>query len=563
MINRGVRLLIGGLLLLNVAQAQPTTNNGLDPASTYRKFEQLIRIISDNYVDSVQENKLVEKAIVSMLEELDPHSTYIPKEEVDEMNRDLRGNFDGIGIRFQIFKDTIMVVNTIPGGPSEKVGMMAGDKFVMIDGQKVAGVGIKTNGVREKLMGIRGTKVAVKMYRKGSPELIEYTITRDKIPIYSMDASYMVTKDIAYIKLNNFSATTMAEFYQAMDSLKKQGMKSLVLDLQGNGGGYLSTAEALCDEFLDENKLLVYTQGEHYPRKDTYASAKGKFEKGKLVILVDEGTASASEIVTGAVQDWDRAVVVGRRSFGKGLVQKPWNLSDGSQVRITTQRYYTPSGRCIQKPYDDGVEAYRKEKYDRFSQGEVYTRDSIHMPDSLKFRTLLNNRLVYGGGGIIPDVFVPLDTSENSDYFSALWRKGVFNNFCLDYVDRNRAELAKQYPSFEAFKDRFVADKKIMDQLIAYGEKEGVKFVEKDFNTSRRILEIRIKATIAQNIWDTKTFYPIINELNNSLKKAVEVINGNTFKELKIAYDDSSIKKTGVNRNPEMVNKPLKGTGNK
>lgn len=532
---RAARLLFAGLFLLFVGNSFAQTKP-IDPSVSYRKFENLIRIIYDNYVDSVSEKKLVEKAIVSMLEELDPHSAYIPKEEVDEMNRDLRGNFDGIGIRFQIYKDTIMVVNTIPGGPSEKLGMMAGDKIMEVDGKAVAGVGIKNNGVRDKLMGPRGTKVVVKVKRKGQNDWIEYNITRDKIPIFSMDASYMVTKDIGYIKLNNFSATTMSEFYKAVDSLKKVGMKNMVLDLQGNGGGYLSTAEALCDEFIDESKLLVYTQGRNYPRKDTYASTKGKFEKGKLVVLIDEGSASASEIVTGAVQDWDRALVVGRRSFGKGLVQKPWNLPDGSQVRITTQRYYTPTGRCIQKPYDEGVEKYRQEKYDRLSNGEAYTKDSIKVPDSLKFYTLINKRLVYGAGGIIPDVFVPVDTSESSDYFSALWRKGVFNNFCLEYVDKNREALKKAYPNFETFRTKFVADKKLMDEMIAFGEKEGVKFVEKDFEVSKKVIAVRLKATIAQNIWDYKVFYPVINELNDSLSKAIECINGGTFKEMKIGY---------------------------
>lgn len=530
------KLLFAGPLFFLVLATGKIQAQVLDANSTYRKFEYLIRILSENYVDSVKESKLVEKAITSMLEDLDPHSTYIPKEEVDEMNRDLRGNFDGIGIRFQIHKDTIMVVQTIPGGPSEKLGMMAGDKIVEIDTKGVAGVGIKNNGVREKLMGPRGTKVNIKVYRKNQPQLIEYTITRDKIPIFSMDAAYMVTRDIGYIKLNNFSATTMSEFSKAIDSLKKQGMKNLVLDLQGNGGGYLSTAEALCDEFLDGDKLLVYTQGRTYPRKDTKAMTKGKFESGKLVVLIDEGSASASEIVTGAVQDWDRAVVVGRRSFGKGLVQKPWNLPDGSQVRITTQRYYTPSGRCIQKPYEDGVDEYRKEKYERYENGELYSKDSIKVPDSLKFYTKINKRLVYGGGGIIPDVFVPVDTSENSTYFSALWRKGVFNNFCLEYVDKNRDFFARQYSTFENFRTKFSVDKKLWDEFIAYGEKEGVKFVEKDFNTSKKVMEVRLRATIAQNIWDYKSFYQIINDINPSLKKAVDVINSSTFKELKIVY---------------------------
>ena len=530
------KLLFATSLLLSVVFTRDVNAQTLDANSTYRKFEYLIRIISDNYVDSVKENKLVEKAINAMLEELDPHSAYIPKEEVDEMNRDLRGNFDGIGIRFQIHKDTIMVINTIPGGPSEKLGMMAGDKFMEIDGKPVAGTGIKNSDVRDKLMGPKGTKVIVKMLRKGQKDWIEYTISRDKIPIFSMDASYMVTKDIAYIKLNNFSATTMSEFFIAMDSLKKVGMKSLILDLQGNGGGYLSTAEALCDEFIDGNKLLVYTKGRTYPRKDTFASTKGKFEKGKLVVLVDESSASASEIVTGAVQDWDRALVVGRRSFGKGLVQKPWNLPDGSQIRLTTQRYYTPSGRCIQKSYADGVAEYRKEKYERLDNGEAYSKDSIKVPDSLKFYTQINHRLVFGGGGIIPDVFVPIDTTENSVYFGQLWRKGAFNNFCLEYVDKNREMFKKDYPTFESFRTKFTVDKKLMDEFIAFGEKEGAKYVEKDFNTSKRIIDVRLRATIAQNIWDYKAFYPIINELNNSLKKAVEAINGNNFKEMKIVY---------------------------
>lgn len=528
------RLLFAGIFLVSaITQGKAQT---LDANSTYRKFEYLIRIISDNYVDSVSEKELTEKAITTMLEDLDPHSVYIPKEEVDEMNRDLRGNFDGIGIRFQIYKDTIMVINTLPGGPSEKLGMMAGDKIVEIDGKQVAGNGIKNQGVRDKLMGPRGTKVVVKVTRKGQKDPIEYTITRDKIPIFSMDASYMVTKDIAYIKLNNFSATTMSEFFVAMDSLKKVGMKSLILDLQGNGGGYLSTAEALCDEFISGEKLLVYTKGRTYPRKDTYASVTGKFEKGKLVVLVDESSASASEIVTGAVQDWDRAMVVGRRSFGKGLVQKPWNLPDGSQIRLTTQRYYTPSGRCIQKSYADGVDEYRKEKIERYTHGEFYSKDSIKVPDSLKFYTQINHRLVYGGGGIIPDVFVPVDTSENSTYFAQLWRKGVFNNFCLEYVDKNRNELKKQYPDFETFKKKFVVDKKFTDEFVAFGEKEGVKFNEADYKTSKNLIDVRLRATIAQNIWDYKAFYPIINELNDSLTKAIEVINGNQFKELKIVY---------------------------
>lgn len=529
--------MIAGFMSLGFSQVKNSSTPKyipLDANGTYKKFETLIKYIYENYVDSVEEKKLVEKAITSMLEELDPHSIYIPKEEVEEMNMPLKGNFDGIGIRFQILKDTIMVVNTIPGGPSEKLGMRAGDKIIQVNDKVLAGVKVKTSDVRDNLMGPKGTKVNVKVKRKGEPQLIDFLITRDKIPLYSIDAAYMATKDIGYIKLSSFGETSMTEFARAVDSLKKQGMKNLIFDLQGNGGGLLRTAERLCDEFLSGEKLLVYTQGRNYPYNPTYASTPGRFEKGKLVVLVDESSASASEILAGAIQDWDRGVIVGRRSFGKGLVQKPLYLPDGSQVRITTQRYYTPSGRCIQKSYEEGVEEYRKEKYDRYFSGELLSKDSIKIPDSLKFETKINKRVVYGGGGIMPDVFVPIDTTENSDYFSSLIRKGIFNNFCLEYVDKNRNELKKTYPNFDAFNKKFAADKKLTDDLIAYAEKDGVKFDATGFNTSKRVIEVRLKATIAQNLWDYQVFYQVINQLNDSYLKAIETINGTTFKDMKI-----------------------------
>ncbi|MFZ5554837.1 MAG: S41 family peptidase [Bacteroidota bacterium] len=509
-------------------QPKKETNN-------IEKFSTLYNYISQWYVDSVNTDKLVDDAIRSMLEELDPHSIYIPKEEVDEMNAPLKGNFEGIGIRFQIMKDTIMVVNTIPGGPSEKIGVKAGDKIIKIEDKVVAGVGIKNSNVREHLLGQKGTKVTIEVKRRNEKKNPVFTITRDKIPIYSIDAAYMATDEIGYIKLSSFGETTMSEFFVAIDTLKKQGMKSLIFDLQGNGGGLLQTAIDLSDEFLDQNKLIVYTEGRSFERRDTYTRRTGNFESGKLILLIDESSASASEILSGAVQDWDRGLIVGRRSFGKGLVQKPITLPDGSQVRLTTQRYFTPTGRCIQKPYEEGSEAYHKEKYQRFLSGEMMHKDSIKIPDSLKFETRVTKREVFGGGGIIPDIFVPIDTTDNSDYLDALIRKGVFNDFCLEYVDDNRNKMKKSYPNFKKFKSDFKVDKAVVEEFKTFAEKEGVKFNEKDYETSKTIIHARIKAGIAQNIWDYPCFYEIINEINPIYMKAIESIEDDTFKKMKLA----------------------------
>ena len=389
-----------------------------------RKFGRLLRLVDGYYVDTANVDKLTEKAIVHLLSELDPHSVYISKEEVDRMNEPLQGNFEGIGISFNIHKDTLLVTSIISGGPSEKVGIRAGDRILQVDGKNIAGTGIKNNDVFEMLRGEKGTTVELQVLRRNSDGLLDFSIVRDKIPIHSLDASYMLDDETGFIKLNKFSATTTQEFTEAVKDLRSKNMQNLILDLRGNGGGYLKTAIAMADEFLEPGKLIVYTEGKSYPRNYTYATETGSFEKGRLVVLIDEGSASASEIVSGAVQDWDRGLIIGRRSFGKGLVQRPIPLPDGSSVRLTIQKYYTPSGRCIQKPYDEGVEAYRKERLERYSSGEFFTLDSLKMPDSLKYFTQ-NNRIVYGGGGIMPDIFVPVDTSQTSDYFVDLSRKGV------------------------------------------------------------------------------------------------------------------------------------------
>jgi carboxyl-terminal processing protease len=533
---KGYRIILTVVLsTIAIANTHAQTSPGDDEAQqmAVKKFEALLSYINNMYVDSVKTETLVEDAFVGMLEELDPHSIYIPKKEVQEMNAPLKGSFTGVGIRFQILKDTLMVVQAIPGGPSEKAGIRAGDKFIAIDDEVVAGNGLKNSGVRKRLLGDKDTKVKIMIQRKGS-EPFEVTITRDKIPIFSLDASYMATPEIGYVKLNNFSRTTIEEFRTAVYELQQSGMKDLILDLQGNGGGYLSTAIDLADEFLSGRKLVVYTEGRMNP-KSTYATRKpGLVEEGRLIVLIDESSASASEIVSGAIQDWDRGIVVGRRSFGKGLVQKPVSLPDGSMVRLTTSRYYTPTGRSIQKSYEGGSDAYRKEKYERFQNGEAFSADSIKFPDSLKFETLTTARLVYGGGGIMPDFYVPVDTTETSQYFSSLIRKGVMNAFILNYIDKNRKRLHGNYPDFENFKKDFTADD-LTKELIKYAEKEGIDFDNEQYKRSERVIKTRIKAMVAQNLWDYKKFYEIINQLNNSYNKAIKILEDGSYEKVNLA----------------------------
>jgi len=405
------------------------------------KFSRAMGYISNFYVDTINGPKLIENAIVNLLKELDPHSVYIPKDEVKEMNEPLEGNFEGIGIQFNILHDTIYVISPISGGPSEKVGIRAGDRIININDEIVAGKGISNTGVRDRLLGEKGTIVIVSIKRKGVSELLQFTITRDKIPIFSVDAAYIIDKDIAYIKISRFASTTVDEFVEKAKKLKNDGAKSLILDLRDNGGGYLDKAIELADHFLDDKKLIVYTEGMRVPRKENLATINGIYQDGNVIVLIDEGSASASEIVAGAIQDWDRGIIIGRRSFGKGLVQQQLFLPDGSLIRLTVARYHTPTGRVIQKPYDQGLEEYEKELLTRYQQGELLNKDSINFPDSLKYYTLQNKRIVYGGGGIMPDIFVPLDTTSVSEFYSKMIRTGVLNSFVLDYIDKNRKSL--------------------------------------------------------------------------------------------------------------------------
>lgn len=501
-----------------------------NPLSTSLKFKEVIDQIERNYVDPVDTKKLTETAIVALLEKLDPHSTYIPAEEAQEAQSQINGSFVGIGIRFQIVKDTLMVVATIPGGPSEKLGIQAGDQIVEVDGISIAGVGLKNNEVRSKLMGEMGSKVQVKVLRKKSNAL-NFNIKRDKIPIFSVDAFYMIDKENGYIKLNSFSRSTVEEVQAALKSLKKQGMKNLIFDLQGNGGGLLDAARGVADEFIAGDKLLVYSIGRSQPRSDLTADRKGLWEKGGLIVLTDEYTASASEIVSGAIQDWDRGLIVGRRTFGKGLVQRPTPLSDGSELRITIARYYTPTGRFIQKPYQD-VETYRKDLTQRYLNGEFQHADSIKLPDSLKFYTKVKNRMVYGGGGIMPDVFVALDTSDVTDFYSSLIRGGHVNSYSLDFVNNNREMLKKTYPDINKFIKDFTMDQVRMDDFFAYVLKEDPKLTldEEAYKVSGHAIRTRLKSNIAQDLFGYSESYQIFNDLNEVVQKATLLFKDKSYK---------------------------------
>lgn len=488
------------------------------------KLNNVFSAITNLYVDSVDERKLVETAIVAALKDLDPHSSYIPKEEVEKTNEPLEGSFEGVGIQFQIFNDTILVVQTITGTPAEKVGVKPGDRIVYIDGELIAGQKIQNSDVTKRLRGKKGSEVEVKILRRGVPELILFKIIRDKIPVNSIDASYMIDEEIGYIKINNFGSKTIDEYKAAFFALKKEGMKHLILNLQGNGGGYLNAAIELADEFLSRDKLIVYTEGLRQRRMTSTATAIGGFEQGKLIILVDEYSASASEIVSGAVQDWDRGIIVGRRTFGKGLVQRQIPLSDGSMLRLTTSRYYTPSGRSIQKPYNDGVEKYRKDLADRYEHGEMQHIDSIHFSDSLKYTTNVLKRTVYGGGGIMPDVFVPLDTTRFTDFHRKIVAQGVMNKIVVEYIDRNRNSLKRKYRDFEQYKNSFSIGTDFLDQIKEMAEQEGIVYDEEQYNRSKDLISLQLKALIARDIWSMNEYYRIMDAENEALQRAVHIL---------------------------------------
>jgi len=446
--------------------------------STYQlntqKVSQLLRHINDSYLDTVNFDILVEKGVIEMLKDLDPHSAYISKKDVQQANEPLIGSFDGIGVTFQLVKDTINIIEVIVNGPSEKVGIMAGDKILKVDTAIAYGKHVTNKWVFDHLRGPKGTKVAIFVKRGKKPELLEFNITRDKIPMNSINVYFMADKNTGYIRLERFAQTSTHELRDALTRLKARGMKNLIFDLRGNGGGYLQAAFEIADEFIGTNKMIVYTDNFRKTGESFKSTSNGDFQKGKLIILVDEASASASEIVSGAVQDWDRGLVMGRRTYGKGLVQKPIYLPDGSQVRLTISKYYTPSGRCIQRPYNDGLDSYFDDLDYRSKHGEFLTADSIKFPDSLKYQTA-KGRTVYGGGGIMPDIFIPMDTTKYSSLFMEMYRKGVFNSFTMDYMEENRESLKAKYPTIEDFKNNFNVSDALWKELMEYATKEGVK----------------------------------------------------------------------------------------
>ena len=483
--------------------------------------------ISSLYVDTINEDKLVEDAIKGMLENLDPHSSYTDAKETKELEEPLQGEFSGIGIQFNMNKDTLYVIQTVPGGPSERVGVLAGDRIIYVNDTLIAGVKMKNSDIMKRLRGKKGTNVTIQIQRPSVKELITFRITRDNIPVHSIDASYMLDEQTAYLRISRFGAKTHEEMMDALKDLKKQGMKQLIMDLSDNGGGYLNAAIDMCNEFLERGQLMVYTEGDNSPRNEANANGWGEYRDLPMVVVVNQYSASAAEIFAGAMQDWDRAIVVGRRTFGKGLVQRPFKFDDGSMMRLTVARYYTPSGRCIQKPYNRGdKKAYEKELMDRYNEGEYYSLDSIQFNDSLRYTTRINGRTIYGGGGVMPDVFVPVDTSEYSTYYRDLSAKGIINQFAIRYVDKNRKTISKQFKTVKDFDEGFIVTDEMMRDLIAMGEQDSVKFDEEKFRTSEQLLKAIAKGLIARDVYgDPGAYSIIINHRNHDVQAAYEILN--------------------------------------
>lgn len=509
-----------------------------------RKLQIAEFAITNLYVDSVNENKLVEDMIISALAKLDPHSVYSNPEEVKKMNEPLQGNFEGIGVQFNMIEDTLFVIQPVSNGPSEKVGILAGDRIVAVNDTAIAGVKMSTEDIMSRLRGPKGTKVDLTIVRRGASAPLLFTVTRDKIPILSLDASYMIRPKTGYIRINRFSATTGEEFTKSLKELQKKGMKDLILDLQGNGGGYLQASIDLSNEFLNQKELVVYTEGRSSKRTDFSARGTGNFKKGRLIVLVDEYSASASEIVSGAVQDWDRGVIVGRRTFGKGLVQRPIDLPDGSMIRLTVARYHTPSGRYIQKPYESenetgtsgqgitNLERYHKDLIDRYNRGEMISADSIHFPDSLAYKTLKLGRTVYGGGGIMPDYFVPIDTTLYTDYHRKLVANGIILKTTMKYIESNRKTLSASYKKFDTFKSDFEVSDDIMNAMKAMADEAKIEFNEEQYAKALPLIKAQLKALIARDLWDMNEYFQVINGTNESIIQALELLDNGEFEKI-------------------------------
>ncbi|MDR0333676.1 MAG: S41 family peptidase [Dysgonamonadaceae bacterium] len=516
------------ILILIFVACNSTTAQQFRPSADGIKFERTLQLISNLYVDDVDTRALTEAAIRAMLRELDPHSSYLDAQEVRAMNEPLQGNFDGIGISFNMLTDTLYVLEVISGGPSQQVGLMPGDRIIFVNDTLISGVQMNQQDVVRRLRGPAGTTVDIKVRRRGVPELLDFHIVRGRIPIFSVEAAYMVTNDIGYIRISRFGATTTEEFKRAERELKAQGMKNLILDLTGNGGGILHTAAEISSEFLGDNKLIVYTEGRNQPRLTMNSTPGGEMLEGRVVVLVDEGSASASEILAGALQDWDRGIIVGRRTFGKGTVQRqiPLPPDNATMIRLTVARYYTPSGRSIQKPYEEGnAEAYNQDIVNRFLHGELVNADSIHFPDSLKFRTLVNGRTVFGGGGITPDYFVPIDTTASTRLHLQLFTRGVINRTAMSEVDENRAELLRRFPNITAFQNNFQVPQSMFDRMKRMAESDNIEWDNEQFEQSRSFITRQIRTTMARDLYDSSASFQIWNEGADIFQEGLRIIS--------------------------------------
>ena len=512
------------ILLLPQSSMAQRINLGSD--SPMRKLQIAEMAITNLYVDSVDEKKLVEDGIRGMIEKLDPHSSYSTAKETKQMNEPLQGSFEGIGVQFNMVQDTLLVIQPIVNGPSERVGILAGDRIVSVNDTAIAGVKMSKEDIMKRLRGIKGSKVKLGIVRRGIAGTLKFTVIRDKIPVKTLDAAYMIRPQVGYIRIGSFGLTTYNEFMDAVEGLKVLGMKDLILDLQENGGGYLMAAVQIANEFLHHDDLIVYTQGRRVPRQDYRADGKGKLVDGKVLVLINEYSASAAEIVTGAIQDQDRGEVVGRRSFGKGLVQRPIDFADGSMIRLTIAHYYTPSGRCIQKPYKKGEALdYAMDIEKRFKHGELYSADSIHFADSLKYKTLRKQRIVYGGGGIMPDYFVPLDTTLYTQFHRQLAARSYIINANLKYIDNNRKQLKKQFATFSDFNARYEVPQSFVDDVLQMAAKDKIKPKDdKELQATLPQLRRQLKALVARDLWDMSEYFQVINETNPIVEKAVELM---------------------------------------
>lgn len=483
--------------------------------------------IANLYVDEVDQEELVKNAIVGMLEELDPHSTYLSPKENESTQETLTGSFDGIGVQFNMVQDTLFIVQPIADGPSEKVGILAGDRIVAVNDTAIAGVKMSQEAIMKRLRGPRGTRVKLGIVRRGVNDVINFDVIRDKIPVGTVDVSYMILPETGYVKISSFGATTVQEFEEHLYKLQQQGAKSLILDLQSNGGGLMMAAIGIANEFLERDRMVVYTEGRAQPKSGYVTDGRGKFRRGKLVVLVDEYSASASEIVSGALQDWDRATIVGRRTFGKGLVQRPIEFHDGSLVRLTVAKYFTPSGRCIQKPYGKDVD-YGDDILERLHHGELTNPDSIHFPDSLKFETMLEHRTVYGGGGIMPDVFVPLDTTRTNRLYRDLTSKSTIIQTAMKYAEANRRKLLRAYPDADSFINNYKVESDVYKLLEKQAKDSGIGFEKEQLDECYTVVDTQLKALIGRNLWGMTTYWRVIQALDQTLLRAVELLeNGN------------------------------------